>query len=353
MHSLTPAAAMSSGCVSGWARVAAILEVMGILAAAELAVYWFHYLPHVPDVGSMMRSAAGQPSGGVQGIYLAAAMLLHLTFRGVAFFALVLAVGRLRRYRAPFRYGLTTRGRPVAGLLAVALLAFCAAELPTKMLAYASHFHLFPAGGGNEFYLFLLRPWPGAFWVLYVLAMCVVVPIQEEFFVRGYAQTRLQRQWGAPAAILIAALFFTAHHLGGYLYRVDARNVTELLAMCVSSLGLGYVYWRTRSIWPGVVMHGLGNFPLRVFATYVVLTLAMATVLVVFRKRWVKPAGDFVRRLSGMGAGGAIAALCVLALTVYYEVSGLPMMYVMTAVLLAVVLLGGAGAARRRRVFAT
>jgi membrane protease YdiL (CAAX protease family) len=340
MQDTSATTATSSDRADRWTRgsrrIAAIVEVMGLLAAADLAVYYFHFLPHVPDVGYVMRAADAAP--GRQGVYVAFSLLLHLAFKGAALFALVLLVGWLRRYRDPFRYGLSKRGRPAAQWVALGVLGFCVASLPTKMLAYASHFHLFAAGGGSDYYRFLRHAWSPAFWVIELAAMCVIAPLAEEFFFRGYAQTRLELEWGAPAAIVIVSLFFTARHLSGYLYHLGVGNVTQLVFLWFGAICLGIVYWRTRSLLPGVVMHGLGNVPVHGFPVYVGLTLAMGTLLIVFRRRWIAVAVDFVRRVVATPAVAIPTAACGVALTAWSEIAGLRMTYILMAGLLVTLL---------------
>lgn len=83
-----------------------------------------------------------------------------------------------------------------------------------------------------------------------ILALAAVVaPLLEEFFFRGWIQRRLERRMPAGRAILLTAAIFSAAHFEMFGFP------TRLLFGVVA----GYVAWSTRSIWPGVVLHGFYN----------------------------------------------------------------------------------------------
>ncbi len=71
----------------------------------------------------------------------------------------------------------------------------------------------------------------------------------EEFFFRGFAQTRLVARWGPGLGVTIAALLFGLAHLDLFL------------APCGVLLGLyfGWVRHRARSLWPAAAAHAVNN----------------------------------------------------------------------------------------------
>jgi membrane protease YdiL (CAAX protease family) len=301
----------------------AILEIVAMLLAGNLLLWRLEALVHFVNVADVLRSAA-KGGDSAQGTYVAFVLLLHLTLRASIFFATVFAYCRLRGYRDPFRFGLGTGGRRVSSLILLGLLAYCVGQLPTKLLAIAVHYHVMhvaPGGGGAGSYMFLRHSWGMGFWILYVTALCVVVPLHEEFFFRGYAQRRLEVEFGGPAAIVIGAAFFTLQHLDDYLYRLDTRNIVELLCMAFDAIVLGYVYWRTRSLVPCIIVHALGNAPLRTFENYLIVTAIIAVVLVVAHRRWLTPAREFLGALRQTNpAALGIATLLVMAAMIVVEV---------------------------------
>jgi hypothetical protein len=91
-----------------------------------------------------------------------------------------------------------------------------------------------------------------------ILALAAVVaPLLEEFFFRGWIQRRLERRMPAGRAILLTAAIFSAAHFE--MFGFPTRLLFGLVA--------GYVAWSTRSIWPGVVLHGFYNASLLVGGT--------------------------------------------------------------------------------------
>ena len=90
-----------------------------------------------------------------------------------------------------------------------------------------------------------------ALWLL-VIAFAVAAPITEEFFARGF----LYRGWSEsvlrpPGAIVLSSLVWTALHL-----QYDWFFLGEVFSI---GLLLGYLRYRSNSIWLTVILHGLNN----------------------------------------------------------------------------------------------
>ena len=91
----------------------------------------------------------------------------------------------------------------------------------------------------------------GALWLL-VIAFCIAAPITEEFFARGF----LYRGWsesalGPVGAVLLSSLVWTLLHL-----QYDWFFLGEVFSI---GLLLGYMRYRSGSIWLTVILHGLNN----------------------------------------------------------------------------------------------
>ena len=91
----------------------------------------------------------------------------------------------------------------------------------------------------------------GAVWLL-VIAFCVAAPVSEEFLARGF----LYRGWSesflrVPGAILLSSLAWTALHL-----QYDWFFFGEVFSI---GLLLGYLRYRSNSLWLTIVLHGLNN----------------------------------------------------------------------------------------------
>jgi uncharacterized protein len=93
----------------------------------------------------------------------------------------------------------------------------------------------------------------GTLWLL-VIAFCVAAPITEEFLVRGFLYRGWSESFLRPTgAIVLSALAWTALHLQ---YDHDWVPFGEVLSI---GLLLGYLRYRSNSIWLTVILHGLNN----------------------------------------------------------------------------------------------
>jgi CAAX protease family protein len=91
----------------------------------------------------------------------------------------------------------------------------------------------------------------GALWLL-VIAFCVVAPVTEEFLVRGFLYRGWSESFLRPVgAIILSSLVWTAMHL-----QYDWFFFGEIFSI---GLLLGYLRYRSGSIWLTVFVHGLNN----------------------------------------------------------------------------------------------
>jgi membrane protease YdiL (CAAX protease family) len=91
----------------------------------------------------------------------------------------------------------------------------------------------------------------GALWLL-VIAFCVAAPITEEFLVRGFLYRGWSESFLRPVgAVILSSLVWTAMHL-----QYDWFFFGEIFSI---GLLLGYLRYRSGSIWLTVFVHGLNN----------------------------------------------------------------------------------------------
>jgi membrane protease YdiL (CAAX protease family) len=83
----------------------------------------------------------------------------------------------------------------------------------------------------------------------FLVLLCVVVPVGEEIFFRGFVYGGLRARWGAPLALLISSAFFAAVHL----------QIVHALPIFVLGIVFGLIYHRTGSLLPAMAAHGLNN----------------------------------------------------------------------------------------------
>jgi membrane protease YdiL (CAAX protease family) len=84
-------------------------------------------------------------------------------------------------------------------------------------------------------------------WILMVL--CLIVPVAEEIFFRGFVYRGLRARWGMLTGTLGSAAFFGVVHL----------EVVHFLPIFVLGVVVAYTFERTRSLVPAIVIHALNN----------------------------------------------------------------------------------------------
>jgi len=86
--------------------------------------------------------------------------------------------------------------------------------------------------------------------VLIILTTIIVAPLVEEMLFRGFLQKILEESWeDITKAILVTSLFFALVHLNPYW----------IVQIYLLGMLFGYLSWRTNSIIPGIILHGLNN----------------------------------------------------------------------------------------------
>ena len=92
-----------------------------------------------------------------------------------------------------------------------------------------------------------------------ILSACLIGPLAEEAIFRGAIERRLlETKWNPWFAIVISALVFAAVH----------GNFQQGVTAIIMGFFLGWVYYRTRSIWPCFLIHAVNNTT-AVIAAYV------------------------------------------------------------------------------------
>lgn len=116
------------------------------------------------------------------------------------------------------------------------------------------------------------------FLVFVLAAMVLVPPVMEESAFRGYVRGRLQLAFGPVGAALITALIFVLAH--GHFYGLDSVLIGTQISFVYASFVLAYDTYRSGSIVPAVVAHGVMNLPLNRGAGSMLSALALAAALI-------------------------------------------------------------------------
>jgi membrane protease YdiL (CAAX protease family) len=85
-------------------------------------------------------------------------------------------------------------------------------------------------------------------WVL-GLAIVVIAPLAEEIFFRSFVYAGLEAHFGWQKAVLISALLFGVAHM----------QLVAFIPTTLMGLVLAYLYHRSRSVWPSIILHATVN----------------------------------------------------------------------------------------------
>jgi membrane protease YdiL (CAAX protease family) len=266
----------------GWVKVSAILEVMGVYVVGQtLGMVLFAILGsliNIPLKNPLLELTASATQSDLLRITWQLLVLLLCQYGG--WMGLVFAVGWWYRRRTPAQYGLTMAGKSLGFYLKTGVVLFVVAELFTKLLSVLDE--LIPMGEQAAWReaVYQLDWTTPAFWLFMAVGSYGLIPILEELFYRGYIQTRLEEDFGAPVAILATAfLFFLSH---SQYYILNAFNIGMILTGIFSAIAYGYIFYRTRSLLVTIIAHALVNIPIRGIGLWLEVA---AMIIIIFLAR--------------------------------------------------------------------
>lgn len=96
--------------------------------------------------------------------------------------------------------------------------------------------------------------------VWFFTVAAVVAPFVEEVFFRGFLFQGLRQRYGWTNALLISSAIFAIGHL----------DLVSLIPTFILGCVLAYVYHRSNSVWPGIILHFLVNASSSCLAYFVI-----------------------------------------------------------------------------------
>lgn len=309
----------SSPRASALRRLAALLEIVGVFIVGTLVARLASRALALGPAG--LRSL--EPGQSPDYVQLSVSTGANLLVRYGLLLGLAFVVGWWHRQRRLAAYGVTTAGGSLKDHLGTALLLFATASLLPILLKFLAG--IAPMGPVPPHWQLIESVERPGLWLYLFVGSFGVVPVVEELFFRGYVQTRLAEDFGAAAAILITALFFTFAHTQYFI--AGPVGVGMLASLLIASVAAGYVRHRTGSLAPVIVAHALGNLPFRGWGEPVVLGL-MALVVVV----WFGPISryaiqlrhDVVSRAAGTAALAGVVVFAIVLAQVLLAPASLP-----------------------------
>lgn len=163
------------------------------------------------------------------GIAMAPAMLLGFVFMGLYL----------------WRRNYLTGDRRMYSILSVSCLAWSLVMGISSIFLtdfLMSYLTFLPDWMSNTFDL-LQSGWLG------IVCIAVIGPILEELLFRGAITKILLKKYSPAKAILISGFIFGIFHL----------NPAQVVGACLSGFLFAWIYYKTRSLIPGILMHILNN----------------------------------------------------------------------------------------------
>lgn len=272
-------------------KAAALLEVVCVFIAGSAVARYLEPLTGVAPPGKIVGTAlagtnpdfVGLSAGWLKFVFLQYACLLLPAF----------AIGWWRRRYTRRYYGITRAGHSTVSLLVLGLVTFALVALPLKLLWVGRHF--FPLDQQPAFWVLADRTWTPAFWLFLAVSSFAVTPVFEELFFRGYCQSRLEEAFGGIGAVVIVTLFMTLGH--NQYFHPSLLSLGTLATLLPLAFGMGYLYLRTRSLVPSIILHVAVNLPTKGIYDYL-LPVAMIAGLICLRKKCLDLLRDVWQRLA-------------------------------------------------------
>lgn len=255
---------------SSWGKIGALAELVGVFFIGSLLASLLFQAAGIK--GHPLMALTGE-NPDMFAISWQTAKVLLLQYIGWLALALVFTIAQ-RRHPLKNR-GITRNGKHFIALSILGVGAWALGDLPNKLIWVLD----------AEFDLGTSVPWREAllnaeqtagWWTLMAVGSFGLIPFLEEVFWRGYIQSRLQESFSPIAAIVITATMFTFSH--SQYHMLDGYHVATILAVFIGSLVFGWLYYKTGSLIPAIVMHALLNFPTTGIWMYMVI--ALMTVIV-------------------------------------------------------------------------
>jgi len=168
-----------------------------------------------------------------------------------------------------FRWKLSPLALVVGVVGAIAWVALCKLELERFAAELPGMKQLFSFGersGFDPLAHFADRPFAAyGFLAVRFWGLAVIVPVIEEFFLRGFVMRYFDRTdwWEVPFGTLSRAAI-----VAGTLVPILTHPMSEFLAVVVWFSMVTWLMWRTRNMWDCVAAHMVTNLLLGVWVVY-------------------------------------------------------------------------------------
>jgi len=86
-------------------------------------------------------------------------------------------------------------------------------------------------------------------WIMIILGAVLFASVSEEILFRGFLQISLEKKGDITRAVLLSSISWTLFHINPYW----------AIQIFIMGVIIGFLAWRTNSVYPGIIAHGINN----------------------------------------------------------------------------------------------
>lgn len=128
-------------------------------------------------------------------------------------------------------------------------------------------------------------------WILLIFGVVIIASVSEEILFRGFLQVSLERKGDITRAVILSSVSWTIIHVNPYW----------AIQIFITGVIIGFLAWRTNSVFPSMILHATNNFISLLFINYhleesmdwyflgghvspVVIVIALGTLIICVRR---------------------------------------------------------------------
>lgn len=231
--------------------------LLGAIALAEIMTVFFLAPEFIGRkiIAPFLESLIGASRSPEDGGYLLASFYsffdLFAHF-GSAVLACLL-IGLIRRRPLKKSYGLSETTNSFWSLTTLGIFAGLAIAFIPNLLRITD-FYFFDIGPDSSMPVAKI-----GYWLFLAVVSYLLVPFYEEFLTRGYMLGRATENFRPGESIIIIAFLFGFAHV--QFAQPNVLSIGMMVSIIMNSVLLGYLVFRTGSLWPSIVAHMIVNIP--------------------------------------------------------------------------------------------
>jgi membrane protease YdiL (CAAX protease family) len=96
-------------------------------------------------------------------------------------------------------------------------------------------------------------------WIFLFLGVVIIAAISEEILFRGFLQVSLEKKGDITRAVILSSVTWTIIHVNPYW----------AIQIFITGVIIGFLAWRTNSVFPSMIVHAVNNFISLLFINHI------------------------------------------------------------------------------------